>query len=149
MALGRCQDCRESMSDSAESCPHCGSTRRPTRTVAKKIVGNVVCDNCHGYGYYFIIHHTWMNKPFSSYDDYEKVLYAHFAHLSDNKTEANSRVTVDELEAVKKFILEGNWHQLNNEIHSIREEQCSSCNGTGTYYVREEYGRIEYRDEEM
>ena len=43
MALGRCQDCREPMSDSAESCPHCGSTRRPVTFVKRKKIIAVHC----------------------------------------------------------------------------------------------------------
>jgi len=55
MALGKCQDCEQPMSDSAKSCPHCGSTKRAVKWIKNIKLQKERCSCCKGDGEYYHI----------------------------------------------------------------------------------------------
>lgn len=121
MALGTCQECRKGMSDSADSCPHCGSTRRPVKSVKRKKIVAVNCAQCGGEGVMYSI----------SYESNHCLPRRGLGFPSGwmGWRDAGSRSAKrEDVEKVKKEILNQAEHTIRIRISRVSEVPCG-CRG--------------------
>ncbi len=130
MALGRCQDCRETMSDSAESCPHCGSTRRPVVEEVEYYKEEKVCGSCFGKGVTYDIHCEQRLKK--RHIKYGKWLHGwsvwRIVSSCDFDEESAERRRIELINNHPDF---GWSEKVQNRKIRIEKHSCRGCGGTG------------------
>ena len=118
MALGKCRDCGHPISDSANSCPECGSTRRPIKLEIRTETRE--CWFCQGDGVFLNV--QYKKRVTRKYR-------RGFRRTWEN--DETQRLKLDRVEEWKRNNFGLCKEYWETEFVSMNKVNCKWCGGTG------------------